>query len=418
MVKIKIDCFLDIAFNFIIYIIFLLAIIGGLSVAPLVGLLMVLFFVKNYKQIQYSLLIRNYKIPFLFLCWAIITLFWTSCKYQSINTLSIIISFLTCGFIFIENSMIIATEYHSIFRILLRSYIGALIIFLFEYLSNGFISKSLRNNTEIFNLFWLDRGCCFLSVCVWPILGYLLYKKNFYSSGILYIATGIMLYLSDSLSGTVAFMFASFAIIVLLITNMVMIYWILSCILIFSIFLLIVLFHKNLLTDIDDISNILPFSAIHRLFIWNFVSEKISKNILIGAGFGISKCISNSITSNDLIVYKKILLNPMPLHPHNNLLQIWLELGLIGLFLYAFIILKLFLNISNITSDEKENKIFSISAIASLINYYIIGLISYNVWQLWWLASMIFVIWMFVLTNNYLQFSSRDSRNKIIENVN
>lgn len=79
--------------------------------------------------------------------------------------------------------------------------------------------------------------------------------------------------------------------------------------------------------------------------------------------------------------------HPLPLHPHNNILQITLELGIIGLILFLCLVYKYLKQINNIKSSN-----FRAASYSCFINYYIIGMISYNIWQIWWISSGIWVL--------------------------
>ncbi|PPR28304.1 MAG: hypothetical protein CFH31_01112, partial [Alphaproteobacteria bacterium MarineAlpha9_Bin1] len=81
-------------------------------------------------------------------------------------------------------------------------------------------------------------------------------------------------------------------------------------------------------------------SLVHRLLIWDFVAKEVKKNIILGKGIGTSRLIGQ----NHILIIPQaepdylqnhIIRGAIPLHPHNNILQIWLELGAIGAILYT-----------------------------------------------------------------------------------
>ncbi len=74
------------------------------------------------------------------------------------------------------------------------------------------------------------------------------------------------------------------------------------------------------------VPNGLAASAHHRLFIWDSVAQLIPDNPLIGAGFDASRH-ENRTEDGKAPLYPGVI----PLHPHNAALQIWYELGAVGI---------------------------------------------------------------------------------------
>ena len=98
----------------------------------------------------------------------------------------------------------------------------------------------------------------------------------------------------------------------------------------------------------------------HRLLIWSFTSEQIYEDFFLGKGIYSSRKIGETTKVNlkqftfdknaDGMIDDKekteligldYYYSAIPLHPHNNALQIWLELGLVGIFLYVVLIISL-----------------------------------------------------------------------------
>ena len=61
---------------------------------------------------------------------------------------------------------------------------------------------------------------------------------------------------------------------------------------------------------------------IHRLIIWSFAKEKILNKPVFGNGW--SKHLGEQTSVIDI---NNQILPAIPLHPHNGVMQIWLELG-------------------------------------------------------------------------------------------
>ena len=77
---------------------------------------------------------------------------------------------------------------------------------------------------------------------------------------------------------------------------------------------------------VNQYGNIIPDSAQHRIHIWHFVAQHAAERPFLGYGINNSEHIKKQYswaTGPEK--------NLLPSHPHNIILQIWIELGIIGL---------------------------------------------------------------------------------------
>jgi exopolysaccharide production protein ExoQ len=74
----------------------------------------------------------------------------------------------------------------------------------------------------------------------------------------------------------------------------------------------------------------------------------------------------------------------LPLHPHNAILQVWLELGLPGIILY------LGLGVFTIMSivDRHRSKFESAMMFGQFSTIMIIANLSFGIWQAWWISTI------------------------------
>ncbi|HSK41171.1 MAG TPA: O-antigen ligase family protein, partial [Arenibaculum sp.] len=126
-------------------------------------------------------------------------------------------------------------------------------------------------------------------------------------------------------------------------------------------------------------SEILPFSARHRLEIWNFTSERIAEKPLLGWGIEASRELGASRISEDLGGGAEL----MPLHPHNAFLQVWLELGAVGAAISLAILLLLLHGIGKLRPAAKAPAMAAYAAGMAMIA------VSYGIWQSWWLSALL-----------------------------
>ncbi|MEE2655724.1 MAG: O-antigen ligase family protein [Pseudomonadota bacterium] len=136
-------------------------------------------------------------------------------------------------------------------------------------------------------------------------------------------------------------------------------------------------------------------SGLHRILIYQFMTEKIIEKPWIGWGMDASRSIpggSTGVQSVDCIKsdesrYILRLGGTKTLHPHNAGIQIWLELGLLGcLFLLFSICLLMSRMKEKIISDQGQAILASTFYCISIIYG-----ISFGLWQSWLMFSMILV---------------------------
>ncbi|MBT3700901.1 MAG: O-antigen ligase family protein [Alphaproteobacteria bacterium] len=124
----------------------------------------------------------------------------------------------------------------------------------------------------------------------------------------------------------------------------------------------------------------LKHSALHRIKIWEFTATNITDKPFTGWGLDSSRNIPGG---NNTIKGSKVLAETyMPLHPHNGVLQVWLELGAPGAALMAALILICLLGL------RKFGALNRAGATAALAGALTIVCLSFGIWQSWWIASL------------------------------
>ena len=88
----------------------------------------------------------------------------------------------------------------------------------------------------------------------------------------------------------------------------------------------------------------LPTSALHRMLIWDFTAERIAERPLLGWGMEASRTVPGGRGQPEAAALDRMRVTDpgqrrwfaephvqiLPLHPHNGALQLWLELGAVG----------------------------------------------------------------------------------------
>ncbi len=126
-------------------------------------------------------------------------------------------------------------------------------------------------------------------------------------------------------------------------------------------------------------------SIYHRQSIWQFVAERISEHPLLGWGLDASRSIPGG---HALVSGRADYSEVLPLHPHNAVLQIWLELGAVGA--VAFVVLMLAVPVS--LRKSGFTPLLTATFFASFMAYMSFGQLSFGIWQNWWLATCIILV--------------------------
>jgi O-antigen ligase len=375
--------------------IFLIPFIGlysGLSAAVTIPVFACscLFYIRKLLVFK----IENHKLEITLILWVMVSCLWS---INFVNSFFSALKFSTeflLGILLIGNITKLDTNREKLERILIASLLASGIIFFIESLTGGKASIAFKEliqkkETQVFLLHNLDRGMALLTLVSWVVISIFLKRGNRAAAFLLYFALLEGLSFSDNLAALVAHFIAGG---VFLLTRLTILRnpKILSFLLLISSLSMIIFAFKINPLKISEKNEVLPISAKHRLFIWNFVAKNSKEYPLLGIGFNSSKKFP--VTDSQIIELFGQKLHPLPLHPHNNILQVYFELGAIGLILYLSLACKYLLIIGkNYKTTSSRNKDLICSLYACFSVYFIIAMISYNVWQSWWLFSALWI---------------------------
>jgi O-antigen ligase len=126
----------------------------------------------------------------------------------------------------------------------------------------------------------------------------------------------------------------------------------------------------------------LPYSAQHRVVIWQQTSEQIFKAPLFGAGIGTARALREAVDVGAPVVPgTKFRLSPS-LHSHNAYLQVWYETGAVGAFIFLGLGLVVLRSLAKLPTDVQPYLAATFSAGALLIAT------SFSIWAPWLMASL------------------------------
>lgn len=253
----------------------------------------------------------------------------------------------------------------------------------FEAATSGAGSALIRGVESVGRAVW-PRGSAILVVMVWIALAILVERRWFVPALILAAAAGYAIWGGTMRSGQVASVtglaaFAAAALAPRLVP-------LLSAAL-FGLYALaapwISLHFATADAGFRWISS-LPLSAYHRLAIWEQAAAQILENPISGMGFGAARWISDQHERIGLAADARVRVEVMPLHTHNGWLQLWLELGLVGL-LFAIAIVVLAAAGARRRYVERPALMAVSGAMTAGMT---VASLSFGIWQEWWLATL------------------------------
>jgi exopolysaccharide production protein ExoQ len=135
-------------------------------------------------------------------------------------------------------------------------------------------------------------------------------------------------------------------------------------------------------------------SALHRVLIWNFVTGFIHQSPVVGWGLDAARQLPGGKTPVELRVCPpaadagRLALSSdiLPLHPHNAILQVWVELGAIGALLGFG---PLFCAVGRAFRRHAwQGRVTQAMFTASIASALSVSLVSFGIWQEWFLAGL------------------------------
>ncbi len=127
--------------------------------------------------------------------------------------------------------------------------------------------------------------------------------------------------------------------------------------------------------------NINDFTLRHRFAIWDFAATRTMEQPIFGWGLGSSRVVPGAEGIAENLGGRA---EALPLHPHNALLQLWLELGIPGILLALIAVVAVLTKITRYISGRKE---FA-TALTVIFSATLIAELSFGIWQSWWLVFL------------------------------
>ncbi len=238
----------------------------------------------------------------------------------------------------------------------------------------------------------VNRGLCALVMLAWPVvLG--LHRIGNTRAGYAVVAILLIAVLSmDSLSATLALVVSIIVFVAVLRWPTRIPHMLAVAVPIFFIAwpLIFAALDKPVFSD-PHIYKALPSTAQHRVEIWRFALGKAFAEPWWGWGFETSR----AIPGGDVVYQgeRKFI----PLHPHNSVIQILLELGIVGLMLWTAGLSLVMRRWRKVAMPAFHRA----TAGAAMVAYLSIGFTAFGAWQTWWIATgwLAATLWFMLVRN-------------------
>lgn len=375
----------------------LLTIFAPLGMAPLFITVALAGLYDCWRKNLWSMLDRQMALPLLLLAFlGGVSTFWAIDKFQTFRTSLVLAGEFTGGLVLLVASTALPLpDKIRITRTLAISLALAISLILVEQLTPGFrhmfgvTGSAAMDDYSRLNL--LSRGLTFMSILLVPVT-YGLWRQALKIPALLMFVLGaIAIFTSHSLASKLAIPTAALV--------AVLFWWrpkLLGSVCA-GITALVIFASFPLALQIPDSQTSynnaqwLPPSGHHRLTIWSFAARNTAEKPFFGWALDASRVIPDA--DAEIFYTRKIGAEhvpipeaQLPLHPHSAPIQIWLELGLVGVVLTAAIIAMAFRRFGT-----SRQPMASVSA-AALTAGFVVSCVSYGIWQSWWQGSIWIVV--------------------------
>ncbi len=401
--------------NYLLMLIPTIGLIAGLSLGITIPLFLAvsLYLIKDQVKIHW-IKIRLEIVFFILLC---ISSLWSNKPLASFVSFFSVLSISIVIYILITNVDLLINKLQIEDTYLIIGLLGAILLFYIEFIGNGLITTLFKTIFQTkdnydFYLYYLDRGCALLALFAWVVIASLIGNEKNIQAVLVYLLVLLTLGISDNLAAFISFFVGG---IVFLVTRYHFFAKpkLLSFLLILSTLTFVGIITLITPYKIIEEARFLPISAKHRLFIWDYSIQKITQKPFIGWGHGASR----NFADEGFIEYEGHRLSVFPTHPHNNIVQILLENGIVGLFIYLALLCKYLFCWNKAFLQYQSNKRLKNIRSAGFACFWtclIISMISFNMWQNWFLCSYLWIALMlyFVTKQVLLRVIHNDSLEK------
>lgn len=363
-----------------------------LWIAPLLILVVVitaanLFITNRFAILPWKKIKKITILLVIFWIWCVCSLLWTigyretGIEIIRSGLLMAILPIIAWTYIGSDSSRISIGKY-----LFCGSCLGIILFLVQIFIDKTLLSIMFNQNFSISPLQQLNRAAAVLAVIMWPTVLWL-WKKECRAIAVLFWA--ICLFILWRLDNETAFFAAASASLVallVLIKPHVLIK--LSSLFLFLAIVTAPIWPLTVLSPDRWLAfscNYTASSLLHRLYIWQFAVKKTIEKPVTGWGLNTARIMPGG---RDIINIRPPCESnwtsgeSLPLHTHNAILQIWLELGGVGAFIFGIILVAINLGLQN------ANRFVAAFSQSQLTAAIVVSSLGFGAWQSWWLSLL------------------------------
>lgn len=120
--------------------------------------------------------------------------------------------------------------------------------------------------------------------------------------------------------------------------------------------------------------------AKERIQIWQSFGAVVQKRPILGTGFGTSTELASDSVADEVPQKRRRMLSSW--HAHNALLQVWIEMGLVGALIAGVFVVLLVRSVGSMEGLDLGLGVAAVSAAAAIL------MVGHSPWQGWWVAAL------------------------------
>lgn len=317
--------------------------------------------------------------------WAAVSLMWTPEPAAAADSLLRLAMLTLAGLLFLSSVIVIpGSRRRRIRRCVALAPVLTVFFLAIEYTTGGALAALFKEPIDDYRIYAL-RGTAVLAILTIPAAALLLRQGKPWLSGGLIAVAAVAVSLMPMAASAVALAAGLFVAVIVWFAGKRAATAVMAtiCLLCFAapwVFTSLVppeRFGRNIVA--------VPPSWQHRLGIWEFVGARTLHRPVLGHGYDSARVIGEEsgtvtvVTPTGSSERKRL-----PLHPHNVALQVWLELGAVGVALFAAVLLAA----AALVARTEGSRMFHPAVFGVAISALVVMALSYGAWQNWWHAAM------------------------------
>jgi len=259
---------------------------------------------------------------FLLLCWASVT--WSIAPRDSIRT-----SLGLTG-VFVALLVVCAARHdrpdvvEAVFRVLLVATVVGVAVACLDMALGYPLQMLISTKPGVSAATKYNRGFDYLVLIAWPLLAHVWWRRRWWAVCVLGLTTAVILVVTLSLAARVA-VAAGLVVLVLAWVLPRLVEIALACATV-AYGLVLPLALRLIAARRDELAPLLKASGLHRLEIWDYMTARVLERPVLG--WGLLSAKSLPIHPDELAHY--VYVRPAGVYPHNQFLELWVELGVLG----------------------------------------------------------------------------------------